>query len=148
MRTVFLAMLVVICLSGGQCEELSDKPGQKAYIPPAEKVTRIEVVAPAREGDILPPDHAVATIKDRKAIQKIIKALNSLNSGWRRPWDTFPCSQYTISLYSEKKLLAYFWVGEGWLGTRPGKTAANQLRPLDGKPRKELLGLLGVKEAR
>lgn len=85
-------------------------------------------------------------IEDRKAVERFVAFLRAHNDGWRKPWGTFPTSQYTVSLKRGEELLLVVWVGTNWIGGREGGGGAsdNRLRSLSDRERAEVLEILGI----
>jgi hypothetical protein len=90
-----------------------------------------------------------SVVDDPKAIEHILQFLQNHNDGWRKPWDTFPTSQYSIALKQDTKLILVIWVGTDWIGGREGDGDAedNRLHSLSEPERAEMLGILGIPRA-
>jgi len=110
-------------------------------VPESSAVGRVVVTLPGagRQG-------RERVIEDRKAVERFVAFLRAHNDGWQKPWDTFPSSQYTVSLKRGEELLLVVWVGTNWIGGREGGggSSDNRLRSLSDRERAEVLEILGI----
>ena len=85
-------------------------------------------------------------IEDPKEVERFLAFLRVHNDEWRKPWNTFPGGQYTVTLERDKELLLVLWMGSNWLGGREGSGgfSDNRLRSLSDTERAELLEILGI----
>ena len=92
------------------------------------------------------PDGQEVVVTDPKTIERFMVFLQARNSGWEKPWDTFPTPTCTISLKDDKGLLLVVWLGQKWIGGREGNgdSSQNRLRSLSDLERSEALEILGI----
>src|SRR5438094_983996 len=81
------------------------------------------------------PDDAKVVVRDAKRIGRLVDFVAARNTGWRKPWDTFPTPRYALVLEKGEDPVLVLWVGPGWLGGREvqGDVSDNRLRSLSEK---------------
>lgn len=86
------------------------------------------------------------TITDRSSIDRFVAFVNERQDGWKRPWDTFPVPEYTVSLETGGTTLGFVWLSSSWIGGHGKGEGAleNRLRELTPGEWRTLQGILGV----
>jgi len=138
-----LSASVVLPISLAGCASLRDAPAQPIAMPRAGTVDRIKVEL-SNEFDEKWPRNIEVTERDK--IDRFIEYLRARNDNWRKPWDTFPVSRYTIVLQRGKETVVVLWVSPGWIGGREGNQGAsdNRLKSISPEEWTSLMKLLGV----
>ena len=133
-------MLVLVAVTAAipSCVSTADR----LPVPEASAVTRVVVSWRGASG----AEREELGVDDPKAIERLLTFLRMHNDGWRKPWDTFPTPQYTVSLKRGEELLLVVWVGTDWIGGREGSGGAsdNRLRSLSDRERAEVLEIVGI----
>lgn len=82
-----LMRLLVLLISGCRSMDSAAKP---IMLPPASTLTAIEVTPNFGE------QRTTFVITNSDQIERFVAFVNSRNSGWSRPWHTFPAGMYDV----------------------------------------------------
>jgi hypothetical protein len=118
----------------------ADKPAQPVTLPDKMQVDAIEIRPNFGE------DRTERRIVEREKIDRFVKFINERDSGWKKPWDTFPSGRYTVVAKQGRETVAVFWPSPGHIGGRAGGEGArdNRLRRLTDKEWDELKAILSL----
>jgi len=117
------------------------KPRLQLPIPDASAANRVEIRMSGGGGD-----KEKRVIQDARTIERFLQFLRAHNEGWRKPWDTFPIPQYTISIRRDDDVLLSVFLASGWIGGRERNEGAsdNRLRSLSTTEQSELFQILNL----
>ena len=132
-RIIYLAFVVILA---------SCKSAEPIKVPSASEVQKVEVMA-----GVMEQQKVIAVITEKQKINEILTFINTNNSKWFKPWDTYPTPQATAIFRSSVDApLLILWFGPNWVGGQgmPQGPKAAKLWKLEEEKLMTLKRLLGV----
>ncbi len=132
---------VIFCLLFTGCQTL-ESAAPAIILPAAREIDAIKVTP--NFGDVRDP----VRITDRVKIEQFVEFVNSRDTGWKQPWDTFPLGQYTVLVERNGEPVAVFWPSADHIGGRgqAEDAASNRLHTLTNEDWQLLRRILDIRE--
>jgi hypothetical protein len=126
------AFLLILVVTGCSVPERRAAP---VNLPNSIAVDRIEI---HRTSGL---DKQARAIVDRERIDRFVKFINGLDSGWTKPCGTFPVRDWTVAATRDGEQVAVFWSSRGSIGGRRAGEQ-NRQRPLSADEWRVLKSIL------
>jgi|GEM_PF-3258686 len=126
---IYLALVMVLA---------SCKSTEPVKVPSLSEVHKIEVMVQRK---------VIAVITEKQKINELLTFINTNDSNWYRPWDTYPTPKITVMFRrSSDAPLLILWFGPNWVGgqSMPYGPKAPKLWKLEEEKMLKLKRLLSV----